>query len=108
MLQQFRLGATTMVIATDVAGRGLDVKDVRLVINYDAPSQAEYYVHRIGRTGRAGAAGVAITLVTPQNAIFAREVVAMLHKSGRCHVPPQLERLARSAGRDEPSHRRWR
>jgi ATP-independent RNA helicase DbpA len=52
-----------VLIATDVAGRGLDVEGLDLVINYDLPEQAEIYVHRIGRTGRAGATGVAISMV---------------------------------------------
>jgi ATP-independent RNA helicase DbpA len=52
-----------VLIATDVAGRGLDVEGLDLVINYDLPEQAETYVHRIGRTGRAGATGVAISMV---------------------------------------------
>jgi ATP-dependent RNA helicase RhlE len=51
-------------VATDVAARGLDIKDVPAVFNFDVPFNAEDYVHRIGRTGRAGASGVAVTLVT--------------------------------------------
>ena len=66
-MQQFKSGALRVLVATDVAGRGLDVKDVGVVINYDAPSSAEDYVHRIGRTGRAGARGVAFTLLTPSD-----------------------------------------
>ena len=66
-MQQFKSGALRVLVATDVAGRGLDVKDVGVVINYDAPSSAEDYVHRIGRTGRVGARGVAFTLLTPSD-----------------------------------------
>jgi len=106
VLQQFKLGAVPVVIATDVAGRGLDVKDVRVVINYDAPSQAEDYVHRIGRCGRAGAEGLAISLLCPKDAPFARELVAMLHKQ-RAHVPHALQRLAGHGDRGGGSHRRW-
>jgi ATP-dependent RNA helicase DDX5/DBP2 len=107
VLQQFKLGAVPVVIATDVAGRGLDVKDVRVVINIDAPSQAEDYVHRNGRCGRAGAEGLAISLLCPKDATFARELVAMLHKQ-RAHVPHVLERLADRGDRGGGGgHRRW-
>ena len=59
--------AVRVLIATDVAGRGLDVEGLDLVINYDLPMQKEGYIHRIGRTGRAGANGVAVTLVEDKN-----------------------------------------
>lgn len=65
VLSRFRSGGLRVVIATDVAARGIDVEHVSHVINYDLPTDAESYVHRIGRTGRAGRAGVAISLVTP-------------------------------------------
>jgi ATP-dependent RNA helicase DDX5/DBP2 len=58
---------TNILIATDVASRGLDVKDISVVINYDMPNSIEDYVHRIGRTGRAGAKGVAHSFVTGSN-----------------------------------------
>ncbi len=64
-LQGFRTGSYRVLIATDIAARGIDVKGVELVINYDLPDQAEDYVHRIGRTGRAGAIGTAISFATP-------------------------------------------
>lgn len=65
VIKSFRAGKIDMLIATDVAARGLDVSDVSHVFNYHIPFDAESYVHRIGRTGRAGKKGVAITLVTP-------------------------------------------
>mmetsp|Transcript_49256 Transcript_49256/g.106690 ORF Transcript_49256/g.106690 Transcript_49256/m.106690 type:complete len:438 (-) Transcript_49256:230-1543(-) len=107
VLQQFKQGSVCLLIATDVAGRGLDVKDVRAVINYDAPSQAEDYVHRVGRTGRAGARGVAFSLLTPNNLYFVKDLVAMLQRSGQ-HVPPDLQRLARMQGSGDAGQRRWR
>lgn len=63
-MRAFRSGKIDVLVATDVAARGLDVTDVTHVVNYDTPEEAESYVHRIGRTGRAGAKGVAVTFVT--------------------------------------------
>lgn len=62
VMNSFRKGKTKILIATDVAARGIDVKGVDCVFNYDIPNQTEYYVHRIGRTGRAGKSGIAFTL----------------------------------------------
>ncbi|QFR32043.1 DEAD/DEAH box helicase [Ancylobacter sp. TS-1] len=64
-LDQFRTGEATLLVASDVAARGLDIPAVSHVFNYDTPHHAEDYVHRIGRTGRAGRAGAAFTIVTP-------------------------------------------
>src|SRR5690606_37084947 len=66
VMQRFRSGQAELLVATDVAARGLDVEHVSHVINYDIPLDPEIYVHRIGRTGRAGRAGCAITLVKPR------------------------------------------
>ena len=64
IMKEFRSGELTILIATDVAARGLDIDQVSHVINYDVPQEAEAYVHRIGRTGRAGKEGVALTFAT--------------------------------------------
>ncbi|MCX6055899.1 MAG: DEAD/DEAH box helicase [Chloroflexi bacterium] len=66
VLNKFRHNTITILVATDVAARGLDIADVSHVFNYDVPADAEDYVHRIGRTGRAGKKGIAITLLTPK------------------------------------------
>jgi ATP-dependent RNA helicase DeaD len=66
VLKRFREGQAELLVATDVAARGLDIADVSHVINYDVPGDPESYVHRIGRTGRAGKTGLAISLVTPR------------------------------------------
>ena len=64
VMKKFRDGKTDILVATDVAARGIDVDDVEAVFNYDLPQDDEYYVHRIGRTGRAGRSGLAISLIT--------------------------------------------
>jgi ATP-dependent RNA helicase DeaD len=66
LLGRFRSGQIKVLVATDIAARGLDIEGISHVFNYDLPLDHEYYVHRVGRTGRAGRAGVAISLVTPQ------------------------------------------
>jgi ATP-dependent RNA helicase DeaD len=74
VMKKFRSGQAEILIATDVAARGLDVPEVSHVINYDVPESHETYVHRIGRTGRAGRAGEAITLVSPREFRWLRQV----------------------------------
>ncbi len=66
VMKRFREGQVELLVATDVAARGLDIPEVSHVINYDVPNDPEAYVHRIGRTGRAGRAGKAITIITPR------------------------------------------
>ena len=67
IMRDFRAGKTPVLVATDVAARGIEVDNIDLVINYDVPDKPEYYVHRIGRTGRAGHSGFAATLVSEQD-----------------------------------------
>ena len=74
VMKKFRAGTSELLIATDVAARGLDVQHVSHVVNYDVPNAAEAYVHRIGRTGRAGREGVAITLAEPRESRFLRNI----------------------------------
>lgn len=68
IMRDFRQGKIPVLIATDVAARGIDVDHIDLVINFDVPDKPEYYIHRIGRTGRAGNCGMACTLLSPQDA----------------------------------------
>jgi ATP-dependent RNA helicase DeaD len=74
VMRQFRSHRLDLLVATDVAARGLDIKDVTHVVNYDVPSAAEAYVHRIGRTGRAGREGVATTFAEPREHRLLRNV----------------------------------
>ncbi|KAI3454437.1 hypothetical protein Pfo_011100 [Paulownia fortunei] len=97
VLAEFKSGRSPIMIATDVAARGLDVKDIKCVVNYDFPSSLEDYVHRIGRTGRAGARGTAFTFFTHGNVKHARDLIKILQQAGHV-VPPQLAALARSGG----------
>lgn len=74
VMSDFRSGKTEILIATDVAARGIDVDDVDIVFNYDLPQDEEYYVHRIGRTGRAGREGVALSFVSGKEAYKLKEI----------------------------------
>ncbi|RXH88754.1 hypothetical protein DVH24_000353 [Malus domestica] len=96
VLSEFKAGKSPIMTATDVAARGLDVKDVKFVINYDFPGSLEDYVHRIGRTGRAGAKGTAYTFFTAANARFAKELIALLEEAGQ-KVSPELAAMGRGA-----------
>lgn len=74
VMNGFRKGSIEILIATDVAARGIDVEDVDMVINFDVPQDVEYYIHRIGRTGRAGKSGKAVTFVSPKDFTKLREI----------------------------------
>jgi ATP-dependent RNA helicase DeaD len=85
VMGEFRKGSIDILIATDVAARGIDVEDVDMVINYDVPQDVEYYVHRIGRTGRAGKSGRAVTFVAPRDFTKLREI----QKYANIRIPRQ-------------------
>ena len=70
VMKEFRSGAVQLLVATDVAARGIDVNNVDAVFNYDIPTQTEYYVHRIGRTGRAGKGGASYTFITDRRQLM--------------------------------------
>ena len=73
-----RVYKSNIMVATDVASRGLDVKDIGIVINYDMPSSTEDYVHRIGRTGRAGAKGKSFSMVTQKESNIVNDLIKIL------------------------------
>lgn len=80
-LEGFKSGRYRILVATDIAARGIDVSSIELVINYDLPKQAEDYVHRIGRTGRAGAVGHAISFATPDQRADLKKIERLLKKT---------------------------
>jgi ATP-dependent RNA helicase RhlE len=82
-LDGFKSGKFRVLVATDIAARGIDVKGIELVVNYDLPDQAEDYVHRIGRTARAGESGKAISIATPDQ----RKEVEAIEKLTRSYLP---------------------
>ena len=97
VLGEFRKGSTTILVATDVAARGLDVDDIKFVINYDYPNNSEDYVHRIGRTGRRDKTGTAYTLFTPSNSAKAKDLMDVLTEAKQV-VNPKLQEMAQCSG----------
>ncbi|KAK6155204.1 hypothetical protein DH2020_009452 [Rehmannia glutinosa] len=106
VLNQFRTGRSPILVATDVAARGLDVKDIRVVINFDFPNGVEDYVHRIGRTGRAGATGMAYTFLCDQDAKHASDLIKLLEGANQ-HVPNELRDMASRGSGMGRGRRQW-
>ncbi|GMI24281.1 hypothetical protein TeGR_g13064, partial [Tetraparma gracilis] len=93
-LRAFKDCSSPLLIATDVAARGLDVDDIRMVVNFDFPNDMDSYVHRIGRTGRAGKTGTAVSFfVGAKNARVARELIEILQRTEQ-NIPEQLRNMA--------------
>ena len=101
-LDRFKRGLTPVLVATDVAARGVDVKDVGLVVNFDLPNEPESYVHRIGRTARAGAEGKAVSFCSEDELDFLREIEKVIKMpiprwdDHEWHLPALAERHSRS------------
>ena len=91
-IDDFKAGITPILTATSVAARGLDVKQLKLVVNYDAPNHLEDYVHRAGRTGRAGNTGTAVTFITPDQERYSLDIAKALRQSGQ-EVSEELQKL---------------
>ncbi len=88
VMRQFKDGTVDILVATDVAARGLDISGVTHIYNFDIPQELESYVHRVGRTGRAGAGGIAVTLVTPREVKYMKVIESMTKgKITRLPVP---------------------
>ena len=94
-IEDFKAGNISILIATSVAARGLDVKQLKLVVNFDAPNHLEDYVHRAGRTGRAGNTGTAVTFLTPEQDRYSVDIAKALKQSGQS-VPDSVQELANS------------
>ncbi|RSL75067.1 ATP-dependent RNA helicase DBP2 [Fusarium floridanum] len=97
VLDQFKSAKSPIMVATDVASRGIDVRNITHVLNYDYPNNSEDYIHRIGRTGRAGAKGTAITFFTTDNQKQARDLVNVLQEAKQ-QIDPRLVEMTRYGG----------
>jgi ATP-dependent RNA helicase RhlE len=104
-LHGFRTGRTRVLVATDIAARGLDVDDVSHVINYDLPHEPESYVHRIGRTGRAGASGVAYSFCSPPERGALLEIESLLGAKIPADGDASPEPNIRRGGKERPARR---
>jgi len=96
VIRRFKDGSCNVMIATDVAARGLDINDVQHVVNYDFPNDIENYIHRIGRTGRVNKKGKSYTLLARSEGRFAQKLIKILKESDQ-EVNPELYELAKSA-----------
>ena len=105
-LAAFKCGRAPVLVATDVAARGLDISDVSHVINYDMPSDVDGYVHRIGRKGRAGRRGLATSFVNARTGRAVLEGVARAFEEGGSELPAFFGVLIRAAGGSGGGHRR--
>jgi ATP-dependent RNA helicase RhlE len=108
-LEGFKRGEYRVLVATDIAARGIDVKQISLVINFDLPDCSDDYIHRIGRTGRAGHVGAAITIATPEQGRDVREIEKLIGMElplagGAEHRPRPM--VGRHVGRRRPVGRR--
>ena len=98
-MKQFKTGKVKILVATDLAARGLDVADIRYVINYDFPQHIEDYIHRVGRTGRAGKDGDSYTFFTQDDSRFADRLIDVL--CGICNFIKKID-----IGRDRSEYSR--
>lgn len=96
-INDFKTGVSNVLVATSIAARGLDVKDLVLVVNYETPNHHEDYVHRVGRTGRAGNKGTAITFISPEEDQYAGDLVKAL-KESKAPIPEDLLTMAKEHG----------
>lgn len=101
-ISDFKAGVVPVLVATSVAARGLDVKQLKLVVNYDCPNHMEDYVHRVGRTGRAGNTGTAVTFVTQEQGRYALDISKALRLSGQ-KIPDDIQKLV--DGKSLPHYR---
>jgi ATP-dependent RNA helicase RhlE len=106
-LEQFRAGKARVLVATDIAARGIDIDDISHVVNFELPNEPESYVHRIGRTARAGAGGIAISFCDPSERPFLRDIekLTRLRIEALAHdLPPLSEAQKAQAEAPRPPH----
>jgi ATP-dependent RNA helicase RhlE len=94
-LDLFRSGAADILVATDIAARGIDVDGIRMVVNFDVPTDPEVYVHRVGRTARAGHRGVAVTLMSPDEWLLVADIEKLVGQVFPREVVPGFEPATR-------------
>jgi len=103
-LKQFKEGKIRLLVATDIAARGIDIEKMQYVVNYNVPNEPETYVHRIGRTGRAGESGLAITICEPEENAYLRDVERLIKKKiekVKNHPFPQTDKPMTAAEKKE-------
>jgi ATP-dependent RNA helicase RhlE len=106
-LEGFKSGKYRVLVATDIAARGIDVIGIELVINYDLPEDAENYVHRIGRTGRAGHEGHAISIATPDQAYEVRSIEKLIKTALPVAEHPEFPKETFQAISEQPSGQKY-
>lgn len=118
-LSNFKSGITRVLVATDIAARGIDIDDLSHVINFELPNVPETYVHRIGRTGRAGASGIAISFCDTEEREYLRDIQKLIgrsvpvvenhpyHSAGSSHPRPAAPNSSRSNAQRPQSRKRW-
>ncbi|MDG1573432.1 DEAD/DEAH box helicase [Robiginitalea sp. M366] len=103
-LQEFKNGKVRVLVATDIASRGIDIDQLKYVVNFDIPNEAETYVHRIGRSGRAGEEGVSISLCEPEENAYVKDIEKLISRKiqeVQDHPYPQTDRPMNAAERKE-------
>ena len=96
VIKKFKTGDIKILVATDVAARGLDIDDVEMVFNYDVPNHEEFYVHRIGRTGRAGRLGTAITMTSPKEFYALKDIMSYTKMNITPEQIPSMKQLKKA------------
>ncbi|PCJ27844.1 MAG: DEAD/DEAH box helicase [Flavobacteriales bacterium] len=110
-LSQFKAGQIRVLVATDIAARGIDIDKLRYVINFDIPNEPETYVHRIGRCGRAGEEGIAISICEPEENVFVKDIEKLIKRSINVisdNPFPQTDRPMNDAERKEAAREKER
>ena len=108
VLQQFKNGEIRVLVATDIAARGIDIDKLKYVINYDIPNISETYIHRIGRAGRAGEEGISISICEPEENGYIKDIEKLIRKEKFAEARRDLLEKARAAAGVKVNQRVWR